>query len=62
MQDIETIVQYIQLRNATAHPVLLDPEPVATQLARLRRGFSRAKRLSGLQTWGVCIEWCKTFC
>jgi glutamate-ammonia-ligase adenylyltransferase len=37
MHDVETVVQYLQLRNAAAHEELLDPAPIAEQLERLQR-------------------------
>jgi glutamate-ammonia-ligase adenylyltransferase len=35
LTDVETAVQYLQLRHAASHPELLDPEPTAVQLDRL---------------------------
>lgn len=43
MHDVETIVQYLQLRHGATRPELFDTEPIATQLERLGRlGFLKA--------------------
>jgi glutamate-ammonia-ligase adenylyltransferase len=50
MLDVESVVQYLQLRHGAAHPELFDVAPVSEQVERLRRlGLLAADDANALQ-------------